>query len=198
MKLQFRIIFLLLLLFAGSLSFAQGMAKKKHLSPFQVNIDKCFAGKVSVTGLTDNMKLYLEIVKKFPLQASETTFRELVYIQNGQKKKLRLEDGVVQVFNVAENDEVKLVETEDLNKAAVSNGMRYKVNSAEARLNQLLNRANIKSDYVKTTEYRSQEVVLQLVWDNGKIKSMSVEFGVEKPKLECLKKSAADICDCRS
>jgi hypothetical protein len=172
--------------------------KNKKLTPFQERINECFSGQIDVKNLVDLKQVYLEIVRNFPLRASETTYREVIYRDGNEKRKLRLEDGVVQIFKIEADDKVTLISTENITKDAPSDKLRYKTKSPEARLDQLLNRGEIKSDFIKTNEYRSKQLVLNLVWSDGLIREMSVQFGAEKRKLDCQKKSAADICDCHN
>ena len=174
-------------------------AKKiKKLSPYQTAIDKCFEGQIPAGQLYDNKKLYFEITKIFTLQASETTFREVDFSQDGEKRKLRYEDGTVKIYKIDSDDNVNLIKTEDMNETGKNSGMRYKVNSVEAKLNQHLNRAAVKSDFFKTEEFRSKQLSLELVWDSANIKKLTAKFGPEKKQiLECQKSSTQDICECK-
>ena len=170
---------------------------KKSLSPYQQAIKKCFEDQVDVGGVVDNKKLYLEIVKAFPLQASETTFREVLYAVGGENRKLRLEDGVVQIFKIDADEKVQLLSSDDVNRFSNSNGMRYKLKGIEAKIAERLIRAEIKSDFVKTSEYRAKQLTLNLVWLNGQIKNLTALISGEKLKLECQKLDLADICECK-
>ena len=190
-------IFVLFFLIAFA-SFAQTEKRPKKLSPFQASIDKCLSGQVNVKDLLDDKKLYLEIVKNFTLQASETTFREVIFMRAGQKQKLHFEDGVVQIYKIDADENVTLISTENLMKAPKDDGMRYKTRSLETRLDEFLTGGEIKSDFMKTTEYRSKQLVLNLVWSDGAIKNLTAQFTSEKQKLECQKKDIADICECRA
>jgi len=171
--------------------------KNKKLSPFQSKIDQCFIGQIEVKNLVEIKELYLEIVKNYALRASETVYREVVYSVGTEKRKLRFEDGTVQIFKVDSEDNVALLSTETLSKDPQNDKLRYKTKSPEARLDQLLNRAEIKSDFVKTVEYRDKQLVLNLVWSDGKIRNLNAQFSADRMKLDCQKKSSADICDCR-
>jgi hypothetical protein len=186
------------LFFIISLSVQAQTKKVRKLSPYQTAIDKCFEGQIPSGQLYDNKKLYFEITKVFTLQASETTFREVDFTQDGQKRKLRYEEGIVKIYSVDADENVNLIKTEDMNETGKNSGMRYKVNSVEAKLNQHLNRAVVKSDFFKTEEFRSKQLSLELVWDSTQIKKLSAKFGPEKKLiLECQRPSTQDICECK-
>lgn len=186
------------LIFVFSLSVQAQTKKTKKLSPYQSAIDKCFEGQLPVTDLFENKKLYFEITKLFTLQASETTYREVDYVQDSEKRKLRFEDGVVKIYKVDSEQNVNLIRTEDMSEAGKHTGMRYKIKSLEAKLNELLNRASIRSDFIKTTEYRSKQLQLELSWDSQNIKKLTARFGPDKKQvLECQRPSTQDICECK-
>ncbi len=184
-----------LILFLGVSSFALDK-KNKKLTPFQSRIDQCFIGQIEVKNLVDLKQLYLEVVKKYALRASETVYREVLYSVGAEKRKLRFEDGIVQIYKIEANDNVTLISTETLEKDQQNDKLRYKIKSLESRLDQHLNRAEIKSDFIKTIEYREKQLVLNLVWSDGSIRNLIAQFSADRMKLDCQKKSAADICDC--
>lgn len=188
-----KIFFLVFLLCCSALAIDK---KNKKLTPFQTRIDQCFTSQIEVKNLLDLKQLYLEIVRKFALRSSETVFREVIYSDSIDTKKLRFEDGVVQIFKIESDDKVSLISTESLEKDRQNDKMRYKIKSPEARLDQLLNRSTVKSDFIKTLEYREKQLVLNLVWSDGIIRNLSAQFSAEKLKLDCQKKKIADICDC--
>lgn len=186
------------LIFVLSLSVQAQTKKVKKLSPYQSAIDKCFEGQLPVADLFENKKLYFEITKLFTLQASETTYREVDYVQDSEKRKLRFEDGVVKIYKVDSDENVNLIRTEDMSEPNKHTGMRYKIKSLEAKLNELLNRASIRSDFIKTTEYRSKQLQLELSWDSQNIKKLTARFGPDKKQvLECQRPSTQDICECK-
>lgn len=183
-------------IFILSLSASALDKKNKKLSPFQSRIDQCFIGQIDVKNLVDLKQLYMEVVKTYALRASETVYREVIYSVGSEKRKLRYEDGFAQIFKIDADDKVSLISTEALGKDPQNDKLRYKTKSPEARLDQLLNRAEIKSDFIKTVEYREKQLVLNLVWSDGQIRNLSAQFSADRMKLDCQKKSAADICDC--
>ena len=170
----------------------------KRLTPYQEQIDKCFGDMLDdVTKLNDNKALYTKISGIYPLQASETTYREVFYKIGEQKRKLKLEDEKVKISRIESDDSLTEIAKDTLETDSKSNGMRYKVKSREARLNQLLSGAVITSDYIKTIEYRSRQLVLNLVWSDSSIKTLNVQFEGGSKTLECERKDVADICSCR-
>ncbi len=190
-----KIIFLILFF---SLSIQAQSKRVKKNSPYQSAIENCFVGSVPASQINDNRRLYHEISKVFILLASETTFREVSYVESGVSKKLRFEDGIVQLFEVDKDQNVNLVKTDNLAQDIKNNSMRYKVNSPEARINQILNRAEIKSDFVKTSEYRSKQLSLELVWSDDQIRKLNAKIEGEKPRtLECIRRETSDICECK-
>ncbi len=187
----FSIIFLL------TLSAQATLKKSRKLTPYQVQIENCFAGRIPASKISDSKSLYGEISKQFPLQASETNFREVIFIQNGEKKKLRYEEDIAQIYRIEADEKLTELSKDNMSESNKNNGMRYKINSRESKLNQLLNGAQIQSDFIKTTEYRSKQIVLNLVWSDTKIKNLSVQFTGLTKNLECQLKETTDICNCR-
>lgn len=193
---QLRIFGFLILFFTCASVFA--LEKKiKKLSPFKDNINRCFEGQLDLAQVKDNKTLYFEITKKFPLQASETTFREVVYTQNTEKRKLVYENGEIYIYAFDREGKIKLTTQDNLTGNSQNTGMRYKVNSLEAKIKQLLNRAKIQSDYTKTSEFRTKQTTLNIVWSDSAIKNLEVLFSDEKTKLDCQKKENVDICECK-
>lgn len=196
------------LVFVSSISFEVSASilktpekKVRKLSPFQSRINECFAGQVDVKDLLQLKKLYIQIVNNFTLHASETTFREVVYMQKNEKRKLRYEGGVVSIYRIEDDEKAILLSEEKLgetSKASSNDSLRYKTKSPESHLDQILTTAQIKSDFIKTTEYRSKQLTLNLVWSDGVIKNLTAEFANQKNKLDCKKKDSIDICDCHN
>ncbi len=175
--------------------------KPKRLSPFHTHINECFDGQLNIEKIKDSKTLYLEIVNKFVLQSSETTFREVIYTQAGEKRKLVYEDGVMKIDRFDAEEKVHQISSETLTSGSQNSGMRYKINTLEAKLQQQLNRATIQSDFTKTTEFRAKQIVLNMVWSDSAIKNLNVQFGGEpdivKRQLVCQKKEIVDICECK-
>lgn len=191
------VIFLILFLS----TFAQA-EKKFVLSPFQSNVQNCIDSKINIEKIDTNKKLYDTIKQFYPLTSFETLFREVEYSMKGEQKKLKFEDGIIQIFNVVGDDDVlKLVSTEKFDENKSGALTRHKIRSAEARINQLLFRADIKSDYQKIKEVRARKLELNIVLSDSQIKSLAIEFTSNKPGekkvLNCQQKDQTDICNCR-
>lgn len=194
---KFLVSVLVLCLYAN-FSYAE---KKFVLSPFQANVQNCIDSKIDIKKIDTNKSLYDAIKLFYPLTSFETRFREVEYSMKGEQKKLKFEDGVIQIFNVVSDDEVlKLVSTEKFDENKPGALTRHKIRSAEARMNQLLFRADIKSDFQKIKEVRGKKLELNIVFSDSQIKSLAVEFTGEKPGekkvLNCQQKDQTDICNC--
>ena len=187
MKLFFALLLTVTAVFAGE--------KKTKLSPYQKHIDNCFKSQFSVAKMDTNKKLYRALNDNFALLGSETTFREVLYREGGEVRKLKYEDHLVRIFKVNEDESIKLLSEEELGYKPSTIGARYKTATPEARLNELLIHAEIKTDYIKTREYRSKQVLLNIVWSDNQIKALSAELP-ENKRLECQRKDSLDICDC--
>ncbi len=190
-----KFIFLISFCFYSRFAFAE---KKVLLTPFQTNIQNCTDKKFDVLKIDSNKKLYDALDKFYALATSETLYREVVYTQKGEERKMKFEDGVIQIFTVeGEDDTFKLLSSEKFGEKKEDYQARHKVRSAEARINQLLFRAEIKTDYQKVKETRAKQVIMNITWSDGQIKSLSIEFSGEKKALSCIQKELADICNCR-
>ena len=188
------------LFFMGLCCFvATAWAEKKFvLSPFQANVQDCIDKKIDIRKIDSNKKLYEAINQFYALTSNETLFREVVYSMKGEQKKLKFEDGVIQIYNVIdEDDSLKLVSSEKFDEKKVDYQSRHKIKSAEARINQLLFRADIKSDYQKIKEVRAKQLELNIIWSDNQIKSLYISFLGEKKVLSCMQKEQTDICNCR-
>ena len=186
---RLKLILLLLLTVTSS------AAPKRKISPYQAKIDECVASKFPVSKIDSNRKLYAALIENFSLQGSETTFREVLFKEQNEMRKLRFEEGVVRIFKIADDQSLQKIMTEELGYNPSGTGLRYRSKTPEARMNELLAKAEIKSDFVKTTEYRSKQVLLNIIWTDNEIKAISADLPGGK-KLECQRKQAADICDC--
>lgn len=189
------ILFFQFFLYFGQFGWAQ---KKIVFTPLQTNIQACVDKKIDILNIDNNKKLYKAIAEFYTLSSSETLYREVSYSQKGEQKKLKYENGVIQIFSVSgEDDIVKLVSSEKFGEKKDDYHVRHKMRSAEARMNQLLFRADIQSDYQKIKETRAKQVVLEIIWSDEQIKSLNIEFLGEKKVLNCIQKDQSDICNCR-
>ncbi len=185
---------LLFVIFSVSSAIAE---KKFVLSPFQANVQKCIDSKIDIKKIDSIKKLYEKISEFYTLSSFETLFREVSYSVKGEQKKLKFEDGTIQIFNVIDDDETfKLIFTEKFNEKRPDYLARHKIRSVEARMNQLLFRADIKTDFQKIKEVRAKQLELNLVWSESQIKSMNIDFVGDKKVLNCQQKDQTDICNC--
>ena len=179
-----------------------GFQKRNVLTPFQVQLQACLNPKVDVAKIDNNQSLYENISKFYKLLSSETLYREVSYIQGAESKKLKYEDGLIQIFKVLDDGSLKLHSSEKFSDALKNNESRHKILSktlsVESYMNQLLLQADIKSDSQSLKEIRSSQLILKMIWSDKQIKSMEFSFIEQKKTLNCLKKELADICSCRS
>lgn len=192
----FNLIFLGFNLFFAGPSWAQ----KNALTPFQVHLSSCLNKKIDVRKIGNNNKLYKTIEQFYNLRTSETLYREVVYKQKEENKKLKYENKLIQIFKILDADEsLLLVSSEKFIEKKDSYVTRHKIHNVDARIDQLLIQAEIRSDYRKIRETRSKQVILNMTWSNGEIKLLRAEFGGEKDKkkvLSCTQQELADICSC--
>ena len=175
------------------------LAQKNILTPFQINLQACVDTKIDVKKIDSSKKLYSVIEQFYALATSETLYREVIYTLKGEQKKMKYENGLIQIFSVVDDDDTfALMSTEKYGTEKVDNPLRYKVRSVEARINQLLFRADIKSDYQKIKETRAKQVDLNVTWSDGQIKSLNIEFLATKKTLNCVQKDLTDICTCQN
>jgi hypothetical protein len=170
--------------------------KKTKLNPFQVNLQNCFGTQIDVLKINSSKKLYKAIEQSYSLINSETTFREVVYKQKGELKKLKYEAGQIQIFKVDEDENSTLLSNEKIGQKTEGYELRQKSLTPEARISQLLFRADIRSDFIKVKEARVKQLELNIVWSDSRIKSLTVLFGTEKKTLTCNQIETADICNC--
>lgn len=172
--------------------------RKPKLNPYQQSLQACLSSSIDVSKIDTHKKLYNAIESFYPLLTSETVYRETRYRQKGELKKLRFENGVIQVFAVDDEENLTQLSSEKVGDEAQAaiNILRHRPLSAEARIQQLLIRADIRSDFSKVKEVRASKVSLTISWADEQIKSLQVEFGESKKSLNCTQKETADICSC--
>jgi len=160
-------------------------AREAKATPFQQNIKQCLPDldQSKMQNLND---LYRLIDEKYPLRTSETLYREVLYKEKSQLKKLKLEKGMISTYYVMDDDTLKLV----------NNDARQKGLTDESAVNQLLLRADIREDWLKVKEVRSGQTLLQLGKDGSAIKSLTIQKVGAPWKLECQNKESSDICLC--
>jgi hypothetical protein len=170
--------------------------KKVKLNPFQTNLQSCFGTEIDVLKINSYKKLYKAIEQAYSLTNSETIFREVLYKQKGELKKLKFEAGQIQIYRVDEEQNSTLITTEKMGLKTDGYELRQKPLTPEARINQLLFHADIRSDFIKVKEARVKQLDLSIIWSDSRIKSLRVEFGAGKKALTCNQIEAAEICNC--
>lgn len=185
----------LILLFWGPLSFATVRVPK--LTPYQVSLQSCLGSAIDLQKTDNHRKLYSAIESAYSLVSSELLYREVVYKQRSDLKKLKYENGSINVYEVDEEDDsLKLISTEKVGEDDKTNELRHKPLSAEARIRQLLIRADIRSDFTRVRERRSGGLILNISWSDQQIRSLKIDFSESKKSLNCTQKESADICTC--
>lgn len=175
-------LFINLVLFSVS-----SFARSSKLSSFQQTVQSCLKSGVDVQNLVTLNQLYSLLEKHYPLRSNETLYREVLYKEKGQLRKLKFEKGKIAIFEVLEDDTLKLI----------NNDARQKGLTDESSINQLLQRAQIQQDWLKVKEIRSEQTLLQFGKESNQIKSLTFEKLDGKLKLECANKESSDICLCR-
>ncbi|MBY0554845.1 hypothetical protein K2P97_09970 [bacterium] len=172
--------------------------KKNKLNPFQTNLTACFGDYIDVQKVDSNKKLYKAIEQVFSLLTSETIYREVLFKQKGVLKKLKYENGQINIFSVDEEENLSPLSSEKVGDKIEGYELRQnqKPLTADARINQLLFRADIRSDLQKIKESRTKQMILNITWSDKQIKSLAIDFLTDKKTLTCTQKEAADICNC--
>ena len=172
--------------------------KKKILTPFQTNLRSCLDKKIDLQQIDNYKDLYKVISEYYSLITSETIYREVMFLQNNVLKKLKYENDTLQIFEVLDDHVLKPIVNEQWSVVLKNNAPNHKKMNLDSYLEQQLFQAEIKSDYQKIKETRSQQVVLNMIWSDKQIKSMQLEFVGQNKSLHCTKKELADICSCRN
>ncbi len=177
----------LMAFFILNLFFQNLFAASDSLTPFQKNVKSCLKDQVDVSKLKSLDKLYEVLTRTFKLRSSETVYREVLFKEKSELKKLKLQDGKIAIYKVLNDKTVVL-----LNNDARQNGL-----TDDSSMNQLLVRADIISDWLRVKETRSDQTTLIYNRVEGQLKSFSFEKAQQKSKLECSQIELSDICLCR-
>lgn len=165
-----------------------GNRKKTVLTPFQKNIQSCLQDEVDIKKMTSLVKIYRYVSDKYFLLSSELLGREVLYKMKNETRKLKFEDGNLQLF--------KILEEEDDRVVLLNNEVRQRSLTTEAYLAQLLIQADIRSDWMKMSEKRSDSTRVELTTFNGDIKALQIERTQLKKKLECGLTGKIESCTC--
>lgn len=158
------------------------------LTPFQKNIQSCLQDGVDLKKVTTLAKIYSYISQKYFLISSEVMAREVSYKLKDESRKLKYENGKVQLFKVSDDEDERLI--------PVNNEVRQRSLTTEAYLTQLLLRADIRSDWMKMSEKRSGSTRVSVTTVDGEIKSLQIERAGLKKRLECTRSEDVEGCTC--
>lgn len=114
--------------------------------------------------------------------------REVSYKLKDESRKLKYENGKVQLFKVSDDEDERLI--------PVNNEVRQRSLTTEAYLTQLLLRADIRSDWMKMSEKRSGSTRVSVTTVDGEIKSLQIERAGLKKRLECTRSEDVEGCTC--
>lgn len=181
---------------AQSLSSQKKMPKKIFLSPLQENLRKCLDPTIAVEEINSIDELYKALSKFYLLLTSETVYREVLFVQNAETKKLKYENGIIQLSKVSEDGVLKPISSEKFSEISRLAAVQHKNITIETYLNELIFQAEKKSDYQKIKEIRSKQSVLIMIWSDKQIKSLQMELIDLKKTLTCTKKEMVEICNC--
>lgn len=71
--------------------FAAHAVKKEKLTPYQSQLQMCLDPKIDVSKINNNKALYKTMSSFYSLVFSKTTYREVLYKQNEELKKLKFD-----------------------------------------------------------------------------------------------------------
>lgn len=174
---------------------SQDLGKSSKLSVFQKEILSCFEEKLksldtknlNIKGLKTMNDLYKELENNFSLISSETISRETIYETDRQTKKLKLEQSKISQYLVKSDGTLEVI-----NVDARQQGL-----TDEGRMNQILFKVKIKSDWQSVREKRERLSTLEYRKQDGKIIYLSFSSEKLKNNLECQVKEDLDICLCQ-
>jgi hypothetical protein len=180
--------FLLLNLFLVFFSAnVQARRSGKH-TPLQETISKCFKDQIEVKGLRSLKNIYDLISKKQLLVASVVLNREVLYKIKDESRKLKYEDGKLQIY--------KILDDQDDQLSPIDNDVRQKSLTVEAYLSQLLLQADIRSDYMKIKETRISSTTVYVARQDDEIKTLVIENEKLQKKLDCSRSDNSVVCSC--
>lgn len=160
----------------------------KKLTLFQKAIVDCLGEDPAFRKTNKLSELYRLIENKYPLSLSNALEREVTFKDKKVTKKLKLKDGKVLLFVVAEDGTL----------TPINNDVRQKSLTIESYINQLLIHANIQSDWMKTKEVRSEQSIVVISKDENAFKSLTFQKLGDSKTLDCSREGKIDICTCRN
>lgn len=162
-------------------------ATDSKLTPFQKNIKLCLKNQLEPTQLKNLNNLYESLDKRFALRTTETIYREVLFKEKKELKKLKLTKGKIALYKILSDKTIQLIDDD----------ARQKGLTEDSAMNQLLVHADIQSDWLKVKETRAEHTTLYYSRQQGLLVSLTFEIEHEKLKLECLNINLSDICLCR-
>lgn len=183
--------FVLLKLFAVILSSSLAVASRAKEKPtlFQTTIQQCLPSlKLDLKKVQTLSQLYTAIEQKYLLTSSTVLAREVVFKDKNETKKLKYQNGQLSMYKILDEEDQQLV--------PIANDVRQKSATTESYLNQLLIRADIRSDWMQSKEFRSGSWVVVVTKEDQILTGLKIESFDLKNKLECSQKTGADVCSC--
>ncbi len=162
--------------------------KNIGLTPFQKNIQNCLQDKIEVRPLSTLQKVFAAVSEKYLLLSSEILGREVLFKVKDETRKLRYENGKLQIYKILEDEEGRSV--------PIDNEVRQKSLTIDSYMAQLLIHADIRSDWMKFSEKRSGSTFVVVTTSDGEIKSLVIERAALKKKLDCKLTDGVDSCSC--
>ena len=175
------------LILALSFFTTSATSAKIRPTPFQKNIQSCLKNHVTSAAVQTLSELYVELDKAFPLRTTEVVFREVTFKKDNQLRRLKFDNGKIQLFHILEDQTVQLI----------NNDARQKGLTEESSVNQLLSGADVQSDWLTIKETRLSKTQLTFSRQQGRITALNFQKSTGKMRLECAAKDLSDICLCR-
>lgn len=162
--------------------------KSTKLTPFQQNIQDCLQDQVDGKEMISMQKVYDSVAKKYLLLSSEVIGREVSYKVKEESRKLKYEDGKVQLYKILEDEDDRMV--------PIDNDLRQKSLTVEAYMTQLLIHADVRSDWMKSSEKRAGGTSVLISTVDGEMKNLVIEREKMKKKLDCNRSEGVESCSC--
>jgi hypothetical protein len=103
-------------------------------------------------------------------------------------RKLKFEEGKLSLYKISDDENKALI--------PLDNEVRQKSLTIESYMSQLLIHADIRSDWMKSREQRSEHTSLLVTIADGAIKALQFEKKNLRKKLDCNQMAGSDICSC--
>jgi hypothetical protein len=165
-----------------------GFAKVEdsELTFFQKEVRACLPNLKRLKGLKSFDTVYSSISDQFLLTSEQNIYREVLFSIKDVPQKIKISKENLELFKI--EGEGRLV--------SIPIDARQKLRTVSAQASQILNRAQISSDWHKTLEIREGSLTLEVVKKEGKIIQLSVEDRKTKQKLDCNSLNDSEVCIC--